>query len=46
MREALAVVAEEGLEPMWQRHSDMHEMLWDGLHKLGLQSFVENDNDR
>jgi len=46
MREALMLIGEEGLEPMWQRHQDMHDMLWDGLHKLGLQSFVEKDEDR
>ena len=24
MREALAIVSEEGLEKLWQRHQDMH----------------------
>ncbi|KAI8464731.1 MAG: alanine-glyoxylate transaminase [Monoraphidium minutum] len=46
MREALAVVEGEGLEKMWGRHLEMHEMLWDGLKKLGLQPFVEKDQDR
>lgn len=46
MREALAIVAEEGLEPMWKRHLDMHQMLWEGLKQMGLQSFVEKDQDR
>jgi alanine-glyoxylate transaminase/serine-glyoxylate transaminase/serine-pyruvate transaminase len=46
MREALAIVAEEGLDSLWARHLDMHNMLWDGLKSLGLESFVENDQDR
>ena len=31
MREALAIVAEEGLEPMWARHEAVHKQLWTGL---------------
>jgi hypothetical protein len=46
MREALSIVADEGLEPMWKRHQDMHDMLWDGLKQMGLQPFVEKDEDR
>mmetsp|Transcript_16947 Transcript_16947/g.44367 ORF Transcript_16947/g.44367 Transcript_16947/m.44367 type:complete len:421 (-) Transcript_16947:787-2049(-) len=46
MREAMALVAEEGLENMWRRHNEMHHQLWDGLKSLGLESFVENDADR
>lgn len=46
MREALEIVAEEGLDKMWARHLEMHEMLWDGLKKMGLQPFVERDEDR
>ena len=46
MREALAVMEEEGLEQMWKRHQEMHEMLWDGLSKLGLQPFVEDEASR
>jgi alanine-glyoxylate transaminase/serine-glyoxylate transaminase/serine-pyruvate transaminase len=46
MREALAIIAEEGLENMWVRHLECHQQLWDGLKSLGLQSFVENDEDR
>lgn len=46
MREALQIVAEEGLEPMWQRHQRCHAQLWDGLKKLGLEPFVEKDQDR
>jgi alanine-glyoxylate transaminase/serine-glyoxylate transaminase/serine-pyruvate transaminase len=46
MREALAIVAEEGLEKGWQRHNDMHHMLWDGLKEMGLEPFVEKEQDR
>eukprot|EP00798_Chlamydomonas_sp_ICE-L_P006579 gene6579-3231_t len=46
MREALAIVTEEGLEPMWKRHLDCHNLLWDGLHSLGLKPFVEKAEDR
>jgi alanine-glyoxylate transaminase/serine-glyoxylate transaminase/serine-pyruvate transaminase len=46
MREALAIVTEEGLENMWTRHRDLHHQLWDGLRSMGLQSFVENDAER
>lgn len=46
MREALAISAEEGLKEQWQRHEDMHHMLWDGLKSMGLKSFVENDSER
>lgn len=46
MREALAVVAEEGLEPAWARHKACHDQLWAGLHELGLEHFVQNPEDR
>lgn len=46
MREALALVGEEGLEPMWQRHQKLHEDLWKGLGELGLEPFVQNPDDR
>lgn len=46
MREALKIVAEEGLEASWARHQRLHEKLWEGLSHLGLQPFVENQNDR
>ncbi|KXZ49207.1 hypothetical protein GPECTOR_22g797 [Gonium pectorale] len=46
MREALALVAEEGLESMWARHQAMHKRLWDGLRGMGLKPFVEKDEDR
>jgi alanine-glyoxylate transaminase/serine-glyoxylate transaminase/serine-pyruvate transaminase len=46
MRESLAIVAEEGLESLWARHSKQSEFLWAGLTKLGLEPFVEKPEDR
>lgn len=46
MREALALVAEEGLPAMWERHQKVHEQLWEGLSKMGLEPFVEDPKDR
>ena len=46
MREALALVGEEGLEHMWARHQKLHEDLWKGLGELGLEPFVQNPDDR
>ncbi len=46
MREALAILAEEGLQECWQRHEGLHHMMWEGLNRLGLKSFIENDSER
>ncbi|GFR47564.1 hypothetical protein Agub_g9289 [Astrephomene gubernaculifera] len=46
MREALALVAEEGLEALWTRHQEMQKRLWAGLSSLGLKPFVEKEEDR
>lgn len=46
MREALAIVAEEGLEAMWARHEAAHKQLWAGLGELGLKPFVAAPEDR
>lgn len=46
MREALALVSEEGLDKMWARHQECHELLWKGLSKMGLEPFVEDPADR
>ena len=46
MREAYAVMAEEGLPAMWARHRAVHEQLWEGLTDLGLDPFVEKEDDR
>jgi alanine-glyoxylate transaminase/serine-glyoxylate transaminase/serine-pyruvate transaminase len=37
MREALRLLAEEGLENAWARHRSNAERLWSGLESLGLQ---------
>jgi len=39
-REALRLVAEEGLEARWQRHQENAELLWDGLAELGIACHV------
>lgn len=46
MREALQIVGETGLEPIWAQHERLYHKLWDGLGKMGLKPFVENPNDR
>lgn len=46
VREALAIVAEEGLEHLWARHLAAHNQLWEGLSGLGLKPFVEKEQDR
>ena len=46
MREALAIVSETGLEPLWANHQRLHEKLWAGLSDMGLHPFVENPADR
>ena len=37
MREALRLLAEEGLENSWSRHRSNAELLWAGLERLGLE---------
>lgn len=46
MREALQIVGEEGLQASWANHERLYHKLWDGLTKLGLEPFVEDENDR
>ena len=46
MREALVLVGEEGLEPMWARHLARHNDLWEGLREMGLEPFVEDPDAR
>lgn len=43
LREALMLVAEEGLEARWQRHQTVAELLWAGLEDLGLQCHVDRE---
>jgi alanine-glyoxylate transaminase/serine-glyoxylate transaminase/serine-pyruvate transaminase len=40
MREALRLLAEEGLEAAWARHRRNAERLWAGLERLGLELHV------
>ncbi|KAL4549591.1 hypothetical protein Ndes2526B_g04596 [Nannochloris sp. 'desiccata'] len=46
MREALALVADEGMEQMWARHDAVHKQLWEGLSAMGLEPFVKDPKDR
>lgn len=46
MREALAIVGEEGLPAMWDRHLAAHQLLWKGLAELGLEPYVLDPKDR
>ncbi|MBH8577135.1 alanine--glyoxylate aminotransferase family protein [Nostocaceae cyanobacterium CENA369] len=43
LREALRLVAEEGLANCWQRHQKNVEYLWQGLEDLGLSMHVERE---
>jgi alanine-glyoxylate transaminase/serine-glyoxylate transaminase/serine-pyruvate transaminase len=43
LREALMLVAEEGLEARWQRHQDAADLLWAGLEDMGLQCHVDRE---
>lgn len=46
LREALRIVAEEGLEARWERHAQNQRALVAGLEAMGLQLFVSNPADR
>ncbi|MCL6432866.1 MAG: alanine--glyoxylate aminotransferase family protein [Leptolyngbyaceae cyanobacterium HOT.MB2.61] len=41
LREALRLIAEEGLENCWQRHQKNAEYLWQWLEEIGLTLHVE-----
>ena len=43
MREALRLLAEEGLENAWSRHRRNAEALWSGLQSLGLEMHVPEE---
>jgi alanine-glyoxylate transaminase/serine-glyoxylate transaminase/serine-pyruvate transaminase len=43
MREALRLLAEEGVEQSWARHRQNAEALWNGLESLGLSMHVPAD---
>lgn len=44
IREALYIVAEEGLETRWARHRAVAEEFWAGLEAMGLECLVEKEN--
>jgi len=41
LREALLIVAEEGLENVWKRVQSNAELFWEGLEKMGLELHVK-----
>ncbi|MEA5578746.1 alanine--glyoxylate aminotransferase family protein [Anabaena sp. UHCC 0451] len=43
LREALRLVAEEGLGNCWQRHQTNVEYLWESLTEIGLKMHVEKE---
>lgn len=43
LREALRIVAEEGLQERWDRHQRNAKMLWEGLAELNLQCHVARE---
>jgi alanine-glyoxylate transaminase / serine-glyoxylate transaminase / serine-pyruvate transaminase len=43
LREALRLLAEEGLANSWERHQKNVEYLWEGLENLGLSMHVEQE---
>ena len=43
LREALRLVAEEGLEQRWARHQANAELFWDGLAEIGLECHVDRE---
>ncbi len=43
LREALMIVAEEGLAERWQRHQEVAEKFWTGLDEMGLSCHVEKE---
>jgi alanine-glyoxylate transaminase/serine-glyoxylate transaminase/serine-pyruvate transaminase len=46
LREALAMVAEEGLENRWERHRRNHQAFVAGIEAMGLTMHVRNSADR
>jgi alanine-glyoxylate transaminase/serine-glyoxylate transaminase/serine-pyruvate transaminase len=43
LREALRIVAEEGLPVRWQRHRENAEAFWNGLQDMGLECHVPRE---
>ncbi|KAK7792491.1 hypothetical protein R5R35_011040 [Gryllus longicercus] len=46
LREGLAELVEEGLPNSWKRHKDCANRLYEGINKIGLKLYVENENCR
>lgn len=46
LREALAEIAEEGLENLWRRHAENSARLHAGLKALGMKLYVSDSSDR
>jgi alanine-glyoxylate transaminase/serine-glyoxylate transaminase/serine-pyruvate transaminase len=44
LREALRLVAEEGLEARWARHQATAELFWDGLAEMGIECHVPHEH--
>lgn len=44
LREALRIVAEEGLEARWNRHQKTAEFFWNSLSEIGLECHVAFEN--
>lgn len=44
IREALTIVAEEGLENRWARHRAVAEEFWSGLEAMGMECLVDKEN--
>ncbi len=44
IREALTIVAEEGLEERWARHRRVAEAFWSGLEEMGLECLVAKEH--
>lgn len=44
LREALRLVAEEGLSACFERHASAARMLWDGLGQMGIQMLVPEEH--
>jgi alanine-glyoxylate transaminase/serine-glyoxylate transaminase/serine-pyruvate transaminase len=44
LREALRIIAEEGLEARWERHQRNAELLWSGLEELGIDLHVPREH--
>jgi alanine-glyoxylate transaminase/serine-glyoxylate transaminase/serine-pyruvate transaminase len=43
LREALRIIAEEGLEDRWERHLRNAKALWEGLEDIGVNPFVSEE---